>query len=163
MIGSHWLKSWSSTQKIIALSSGEAELVAIVKMSTELIGMMSMFLDWDRNLGARVFADSNAALGVVHRKGAGKLRHIRVQMLWVQDAREKGQIDDMKIGGVNNPGDLMTKYLSKNTMISQLTALSMELREGRAAAGLAIGSMTRRELRGSSGEHPEDHQRKAEV
>ena len=93
MIGTHWLKSRSATQKIIALSSGEAELVAIVKMSTELIGMMSMFLDWDRNLGARVFADSNAALGVVRRRGAGKLGHIRVQMLWVQDAREKGQID----------------------------------------------------------------------
>ena len=38
MLGSHWIKSWSSTQKFVALSSGEAELIAVVKMSTELIG-----------------------------------------------------------------------------------------------------------------------------
>ena len=149
MLGSHWIKSWSSTQKIIALSSGEAELVAIVKMSTELIGIMNMFLDWKRHLGARVFADSNAALGVVHRKGAGKLRHTRVQMLWVQDARESGQLEYKKVGGLNNPGDLMTKYLSRRVLTDHLTSLQIDLREGRAEAGLKINAMSRRDIRGA--------------
>ena len=149
MLGSHWLKSWSATQKIIALSSGEAELVAIVKMSTELIGMMSMYLDFDRHLGARVFADSNAALGVVQRKGAGKLRHIRVQTLWVQDARESGQLEYKKVGGLANPGDLMTKHLSRKMMTDHLRALAIDLREGRAEAGLKIDALTKRELRGT--------------
>ena len=37
MIGGHYIKSWSSTQKTIALSSGEAELTALVKCSFEVM------------------------------------------------------------------------------------------------------------------------------
>ena len=44
--GSHCLKTWSSTQKSITLSSAEAELVAAVKASTELIGIIQMELVW---------------------------------------------------------------------------------------------------------------------
>ena len=54
-VGRHWIKSWSSTQKTIALSSGEAELLASIKMSTELMGVMSLAEDWGTAYGARVF------------------------------------------------------------------------------------------------------------
>ena len=46
MLGGHCLKSWSSTQKSITLSSGEAELVAAVKMCTEVIGITQLARDW---------------------------------------------------------------------------------------------------------------------
>ena len=46
MWGSHQLKSWSTTQKSITLSSAEAELVAAVKMSSELVGISQMAFDW---------------------------------------------------------------------------------------------------------------------
>ena len=52
MVGGHCIRCYSVTQKFVTLSSGEAELVGIVKMSTERIGVMSMFLDWSRTLGA---------------------------------------------------------------------------------------------------------------
>ena len=70
--GSHWIKSWSSTQKVVALSSGEAELIAAVKMSTEALGMMSMTHDWGLSYGARIMADSSAALGIIQRKRVRK-------------------------------------------------------------------------------------------
>ena len=44
--GTHLLKSWSSTQKNITLSSAEAELVAAVKMCTEIIGIVQLAADW---------------------------------------------------------------------------------------------------------------------
>ena len=31
MIGNHWLKGWSTTQNVVALSSGEAEYYSMVK------------------------------------------------------------------------------------------------------------------------------------
>ena len=43
--GSHCLKTWSSTQKSVALSSGEAELIAAVKSSTEVIGILQLAKD----------------------------------------------------------------------------------------------------------------------
>ena len=91
MVGGHYIKSWSSTQKTIALSSGEAELTAAVKSSSETIGLTQLGGDWGLNLEGEIFVDSTAALGVVARKGAGKLRHVRVGMLWIQERAETGE------------------------------------------------------------------------
>ena len=85
MVGQHCIKTWSATQKSNTLSSGEAELVAAVKMSCELIGMCQLAKDWGQELKANVWVDSSAAIGVVNRRGCGKLRHVRVGMLWVQE------------------------------------------------------------------------------
>ena len=83
--GSHCLKTWSSTQKSITLSSAEAELVAAVKASTELIGSIQMELAWGYTTTGEVYVDSSAALAVVARKGNGKLRHVKVGCLWIQE------------------------------------------------------------------------------
>ena len=44
MIGEHVIKSWSRTQKAITLSSGEAELVALVAGMSEGLGIRSSFI-----------------------------------------------------------------------------------------------------------------------
>ena len=99
MLGTHYIKSWSSTQKTIALSSGEAELTAVVKCSCETIGILQLSADWWMELEGEVLVDSSAALGVVGRKGAGKLRHVRVGQLWVQEKAESGQLKYRKVKG----------------------------------------------------------------
>ena len=48
LVGGHCVKSWSSTQKNITLSSGEAELVSCVKMSCEALGIVQLMADWGR-------------------------------------------------------------------------------------------------------------------
>ena len=99
MIGSHLLKSWSTTQKSIALSSGEAELIALVKCSTEVIGLLQMLTDWGETCAGELFVDSTAALGVVGRRGCGRMRHVRVGDLWLQEKREEGELKFQKILG----------------------------------------------------------------
>ena len=42
MRGTHFLKSWSRTQKNVTLSSAEAELLAAVKGSGEALGMLQL-------------------------------------------------------------------------------------------------------------------------
>ena len=73
------------------MSSGEAELTAVVKCSCETIGILQLAADWFMELEGEVLVDSSAALGVVSRKGAGKLRHVRVGQLWVQEKAESGE------------------------------------------------------------------------
>ena len=152
MIGTHWLKSWSSTQKTVALSSGEAELTAIVQMSTEMIGILNMTLDWGQQYVARIFADSTAALGVVNRRGSVKLRHVRVSMLWVQGKREDGTLEYGRIGGEDNRADLMTKHLGNEVMRRHISNLNLEVRGGRAEEGLQLSALevtkSRRRKRG---------------
>ena len=85
MIGNHLIKSWSSTQKNITLSSAEAELVASVKVCGETIGLVQLAADWGLDMKGKIHVDSSAAIGVAHRRGNGKLRHVKVGSLWIQE------------------------------------------------------------------------------
>ena len=69
MTGSRCIKTRSSTQKSITLSSAEAELVACVKMCTELLGLVQRMADWGCERAAKVYVDSAAAIGVAQRRG----------------------------------------------------------------------------------------------
>ncbi len=90
MRGKHMIKSWSSTQKSITLSSAEAELVAAVKTCTEVLGVTQMAQDWGMEMEGRIYVDSSAAIGIVHRRGNGKMRHVKVGTLWIQEKVEEG-------------------------------------------------------------------------
>ena len=136
--GQHWIKSWSSTQKTIALSSGEAELTALVKCSCELIGLLQLAADWDDEVEGDIYVDSTAALGVVNRKGAGKLRHVRVGQLWVQEKQEQGELRYRKIKGTENPANALTKAMTSGEMEKYLTMLAIEVKTGRADKGLQM-------------------------
>ena len=73
MIGSHFFNGWSRTQNHVTMSSAEAELIALVKCTAELLGMRSLMRDWGTDSRGLVYADSTAALAIAKRKGAGKL------------------------------------------------------------------------------------------
>ena len=82
MLGSHVLKTWSKTQTVIAKSSAESELYAIVRAPTEALGLLTCFKDVGTAVvDSRVHVDASAAKGIVEREGLGKVRHIEVDLL----------------------------------------------------------------------------------
>ena len=83
--GQHLVKHWSSTQRTITLSSGEAELAGIVKATAEALGLQSLGADLGLTIGIQVYADSAAAIGICRRSGIGRVRHLAVGQLWVQE------------------------------------------------------------------------------
>ena len=131
-LGHHIVKTWSRTQKTIALSSAEAELTAMVKGTCEGLGVSSLMEDWDQKKYLVMMGDSTAALGVIRRKGAGKLRHVNIGMLWVQEKRDGGEVEYRKVGGKENPADLMTKYLTGIMLDAHAGRLCLRFRSGRA-------------------------------
>ena len=112
LFGSHLIKSWSSTQSNIALSSGEAELYGVVKATGMTLGHQAMFGDLGLKLPIRVWTDSTATMGICARQGLGKLRHISTQALWVQQRVRDGSVRLHKVLGTENPADLFTKHLT---------------------------------------------------
>ena len=136
--GSHYIRSWSSTQKCVTLSSGEAELIALVKTSSEVIGIIQMAADWGEEVSGEVFTDSAAALGVTRRSGCGKLRHVRVGNLWVQEKQDTGELGYKKVDGSENPADAGTKYLSEEKMRKMMSSVLQEPVEGRSSISLRI-------------------------
>ena len=84
MYGGHCLKSYSSTQATIALSSAEAEYYALIKSASIALGMRAMYQDLEISIGMNLHTDASGAKGIATRRGLGKLRHLAVHLLWLQ-------------------------------------------------------------------------------
>ena len=97
LLGRHVLKTWSSTQTSVSLSSGEAEFYGVVRASGIAMGQQSLMRDLGYEMPLRVWTDSSAAMGVCHRQGLGKLRHINTQSLWVRATVRSGLIELRKV------------------------------------------------------------------
>ena len=131
--GTHVIKHWSTTQKCITLSSGEAELSGVVKGVTEGLGAQALAADMGLELSLSVYADSSAAIGICRRSGIGRVRHLAVGQLWVQEHLRAGAFTLYKVRGEHNPADLCTKHLVR-AVLDHLLALTGVVREpGRAA------------------------------
>jgi len=132
MLGAHCIKGYSSTQATVALSSGEAELYAMTKGAATALGLISLAMDFGIKLDGLVHCDASAALGIVNRQGLGKLRHINVRYLWLQEKVRSKELDVLKVAGVENPADLMTKNLDAETMKKHVSRLGFYVEDGRA-------------------------------
>ena len=112
MVGRCCVKSWSKTQGTIAQSSAESELIATVRGATEGIGLISLAQDIGLQLTVRLHVDASAALGIIERRGVGRVRHLDVGTLWLQEQQLRRVLELHKVEGLRNPGDLLTKYLA---------------------------------------------------
>ena len=111
-MGKHCIKSWSKTQHNITTSSAEAEAIAVVKATSEAVAVSRMCSEFGTTLVTCIYIDASAAIGILEREGVGKIRHIDVGVLWLQQKHLRQDIGFHKIDGTKNPADLMTKGLS---------------------------------------------------
>ena len=133
MINGCCIKSWSSTQGTISLSSGEAEFYGIVKAASVGLGFQATLRDLGVDLSLEIFTDATAAKGIASRKGLGKTRHIAVHLLWVQERVARGDFKLTKVWGVDNPADLLTKHLTREVINNHMKKCNLKFLEGRAA------------------------------
>lgn len=127
VVGGVCLKSWSSTQTTVALSSGEAELYALVKAACEGLGLQSIARDLGWDLPVRVLVDSSAAKSASSRLGVGRLRHVEVKQFWIQEVVASGRVTLLKIRSEENPADVLTKPLSCKRMADLLGRVGGDL------------------------------------
>lgn len=69
-----------------------------------------MAADLGEDVRIRLYTDSAAALGIMGRPGLGKLRHLEVGYLWLQDLVAFKKIDVAKVKGIEKFAGLGTKY-----------------------------------------------------
>ena len=127
------VKAWSKTQATLAFSSGEAELAAVVRGSTEALGMQAMLEDWGFVVSLEVRSDATAAIGIVRRQGLGRVRHLAVADLWVQQKALAGILQMEKHPGLTNPADMMTKGVDAETLVRHMLCLGMSSTSGRSS------------------------------
>ena len=110
-VGGQVVKTWSSTQGSVAMSSGEAEYYALVKGAAEGLGLQAVMADLGWKMDVKVWSDSSAARGMAARRGLGKNRHMEVKYLWIQEVLRSGRLEMGRVPGWRNGADMMTKYL----------------------------------------------------
>ena len=111
MRGGHANEYWAKSQHVIALSSGEAELYACVKASSEAMGLKAVMKDMGMDVKVKVLVDASAAIGMIMKEGLSGVRHIDTQYLWVQEAVREKRMEVKKVDGLVNTSDLFTKAL----------------------------------------------------
>ena len=113
-VGQHPLRTWSSTQSVVATSSAEAELYGMSEGASRGLGLQSMMLE----LGIEVLflmTDSAVAKSFSSTRGLGQMRHVEVKDLWLQELVQKGRLHMLKINGFVNVADALTKYHDRVT------------------------------------------------
>ena len=86
MLGNHLIRSYSKTQAVLAKISGASELYGIVRASTEGLGMVTVLRDFGmKDDTVSIGIDATAAMGIAQRVGLNKVRHVEVDILWIQE------------------------------------------------------------------------------
>ena len=140
MVGYHCIKTWAKTQSVVAKSSAESELYGIVKASCEALGILTLMGELGREMDARVHVDANAAKGIVERAGLDRVRHIDVNVLWLQEQEVRGKVPLHKVNGTKTPADVMTKNLDAKNIEEHMNRMNVMFMAGRSekAANLYI-------------------------
>ena len=88
----------------MARSSGEAELYACNKGASIGLGIRSNLGDMGIVIAPQMTlsTDSSTAKAIASRRGLGKVRHIDVEELWIQERVHRGEVLLKKIDGKNN-------------------------------------------------------------
>ena len=111
--GRHLVHHWSRTQAGVALSSAEAELNSMLKCGQELLCLKQFLREMQIHKHLSIRGDSSAALGIVQRKGCGKVKHLAVKQLWLQEKVAEKEVTVIKIPRKENSADALTHHWSK--------------------------------------------------
>ena len=129
MLGQHCIRTWSSTQGAIALSSAEAEFYALIDAVLRAKWAQSVLSELGAVVSpvAEACTDSSAAKSFVSRRGLGKMRHLELRDLWLQREVGDGKVLVKKVLGTENPADAMTKFLNRQALQDRLRRMSLRL------------------------------------
>ena len=89
----------------------------------------------------KIHSDSSAAIGITRRRGLGKIRHLAVSDLWVQERLRAGDFDLVKVLGTENPADVLTKYTEKPTLFKMISKMGLGFEAGRATSAPNIAAV----------------------
>ena len=95
------------------------------------LGLQAVLKDFEVDSDITIKSDASAAIAIAIRRGLGKVRHIEVCQLWLQEKVRRGDIRVVKVGTHENAADALTKYVSRSVMNMHLEVTGQAPRSGR--------------------------------
>jgi hypothetical protein len=73
----------------------------------------------------RLYTDSTSAHQIAERRGLGRLKHVELRWLWMQDEFRAGRLEITRVNTLVNPADLMTKHLHRSRLEDLMELIGM--------------------------------------
>ena len=73
----------------------------------------------------------SSAKSMVSRRGVGRVRHLDVKDLWIQERDAKGDFAVRKVPGEKNLADPLTKNVNRENMEEKMSLAGFVVRDGR--------------------------------
>ena len=130
-----WLEGWlllhrSTTQLSTVQSSCEAELCSLSTGYSEAVFVVNLLREMDLEPTLHMVTDSSSAIDVVYKRGVGRIRHLEVRQLWLQEEMREGKFTLGHVSTEANVADLLTKNLSRVVFEKWRTMIGMRAVEG---------------------------------
>ena len=150
--GSHMRDCSVAKQSSVALSSGEAEFYGIVravatsKQTSQILEQIGMQSE------VTIASDSSAARGICTRTGSGKVRHLSIKELWIQESYRKKEFQLVSVDTLLNWADIGTKAHTSERLTSLLSQMPLRFGEGQKQACLVKSNENSGRGHGGDGE-----------
>ena len=130
MLGNACVHTYSRSQAIIALSSGEAEYYGLVSAVSAALGLQSTLKDWGWKVNIRVLMDASTGIAIGSRRGLGRVKHIDTVFLWVQQlvTNKRIRLDKRPTGSML--ADFLTKNVDRQNVERCMAGLNLHFKEG---------------------------------
>jgi hypothetical protein len=121
--------SWSSKkQATVALSTVEAEYVALTRSAKQAVWMYSFLgeLAMPQEKPAVLHCDNMGATSLAKdAKGHARVKHIDIREHYIRERVADGDIEILRVESANNLADLFTKILPRDAHLSLVRALGL--------------------------------------
>ena len=138
-LGEHLLFFASSFQKSVALSSGEAELGAQVAGVAEGSSLQKLCAEFGLHLSLHSLCDPSAARGIMNRSGTGRMKHLEVKHLWVQELVAKKLLTVQWVPRQENAADVLAHSTSRSEFTRLLRLLGVSFLDKPSIESLSEG------------------------
>ncbi|GJW93969.1 hypothetical protein Tco_0173641 [Tanacetum coccineum] len=122
--------SWMSRiQKCVAMSTTEAEYMAIAEAGKELVWLKNFLEELDRaQTECRLFCDNQSAIHLAKNPMFhGRTKHIKIRYHYIRELVSEGTLYLKKILGAKNPANMLTKVVTTEKL--KLCAASTGLQD----------------------------------
>jgi hypothetical protein len=99
----------------------------MVEGATRGLGLQTMLKELGVETGIVLATDSSGAKSHSSTMGLGRMRHIEVKNLFLQDLVQKRVIVLKKVNGTTNLADVLTKYHCRESLAKLLSRVSCGL------------------------------------
>jgi len=107
-VGGVLITSYSRTQSVVAQSSAECQLYAQSAAAAEGIMVQGLLMELGFQLDLRLLSDSSSAIAITQRVGLGRMKHVDIRVIHLQDLVKKRKLRVEKRRSEDNVSDIGT-------------------------------------------------------